>query len=275
MSIILISSEIMAYEKQIAQAVADALGYALLGPEILGEIAAHYDFTADGLAAALHGSPSSLRRDATRRWLRQLACIEAEVLERLKADEIVCWGLAAHLYVRGVSHALKVRLLVDEEQQAKQMAEKQRIATKKALKGLIKAKRGRAQWSEAAFGHSETDPALYDLVINLGQIDPDEAGSTIVTAVGYRKFQPMTYSMKRLAEGALAARVRAKLLATMADFRVEATDGKVKVISKAMKRERQKKAAAIKAVAGEVEGVEFVEVHLINYVIRAAAESYR
>jgi len=275
MSIILISSEIMAYEKQIAQAVADALGYALLGPEILGEIAAHYDFTADGLAAALHGSPSSLRRDATRRWLRQLACIEAEVLERLKADEIVCWGLAAHLYVRGVSHALKVRLLVDEEQQAKQMAEEQRIATKKALKGLIKAKRGRAQWSEAAFGRSEADPALYDLVINLGQIDPDEAGRTIVSAVGYRKFQPMTYSMKRLAEGALAARVRAKLLATMADFRVEATDGKVKVISKAMKRERQKKAAAIKAVAGEVEGVEFVEVHLINYVIRAAAESYR
>ena len=275
MSIILISSETMAYEKQIAQAVADALGYALLGPEILGEIAAHYDFTADGLAAALHGSPSSLRRDATRRWLRQLACIEAEVLERLKADEIVCWGLAAHLYVRGVSHALKVRLLVDEEQQAKQIAEEQRIATKKALKGLIKAKRGRAQWSEAAFGRSETDPALYDLVINLGQIDPDEAGRTIVSAVDYRKFQPMTYSMKRLAEGALAARVRAKLLATMADFRVEATDGKVKVISKAMKRERQKKAAAIKAVAGEVEGVEFVEVHLINYVIRAAAESYR
>jgi len=265
----------MAYEKQIAQTVADALGYALLGPEILGEIAARYDLTADGLTTALHSSPSFWRRDAIQRWLRQLACIEAEVLERLKAGDIVCWGLAAHLYVRGVSHALTVRLLVDEEQQVKQMAKEQRVATKKALKGLNKAKRGRAQWSEAAFGRSEADPALYDLVINLGQIDPDEAGRTIVSAVGYRKFQPMTYSLKRLAEGALAARVRARLLATMADVRVEATDGKVKVISKAMKRERQKKAAAIKAVAGEVEGVEFVEVHLINYVIRAAAESYR
>jgi hypothetical protein len=85
----------------------------------------------------------------------------------------------------------------------------------------------------------------------------------------------MTYSMKSLAEGALAARVRAKLLSTMADVRVEAVDGRVKVTSKAMKRERQKKAAAIKALACGVEGVEFVEVHLINYVIRAAAESYR
>jgi hypothetical protein len=81
--------------------------------------------------------------------------------------------------------------------------------------------------------------------------------------------------MKRLAEDALAARVKAKLLTTMADVRVEADDGRVTVTSKAMKRDRQKKAAAIKAMAGEVEGVEFVEVHLINYVIRAAAESYR
>jgi len=275
MSIILISSEIAGFEAPIAQAVADALGYTLLGPEILSDIAAHYDLTPEKLSASLHDNPLPLRREATKCWLRRLACIEAEVLERLKPDNIVCWGLAAHLYVRGVSHALKVRLLMDEEQQAKRMAEKQATTAGKALKKLAKEKRNRAQWAEAAFAHSEADPSLYDLVINLGQIDPDEAVHTITAAVGYRKFQPMTYSMKRLAEDALAARVKAKLLASMADVRVEASDGRVKVISKAMKRDRQKKAADIKAMAGEVEGVEFVEVHLINYVIRAAAESYR
>jgi cytidylate kinase len=275
MSIILISSEVMAYEKQIAQAVADARGYELLGPEILADVAAHNDLAADKLAASLSCNPSPWRREATKRWLRHLACIEAEVLDRLKADNTVCWGLAAHLYVRGVSHALKVRLLVDEEQHAKQIAEERSISVKKALKWLENEKRNCAQWSATAFGRNEADPAMYDLVINLGQIDPDEAVATITSAVGYRKFQPMTYSKKTLAEGALAARVKAKLLSTMADVRVEANDGRVKVTSKAMKRERQKKAAAIKALAGEVEGVEFVEVHLINYVIRAAAESNR
>jgi cytidylate kinase len=275
MSIILISSEVMEVEQEIAQAVADALGYALLGPEILSDIAARYDLSADKLAAALLSNPSPLRREATKRWLRRLACIEAEVLEQLRSDNIVCWGLAAHLYVRGVSHALKVRLLLDEQQQAKQMAEAQGMTPAKALKRLLNEKRRRTQWSTAAFDHNEADPGMYDLVINLGQIDPDEAVKTMTAAVGYRKFQPMTYSMKRLAEDALAARVRAKLLTTMADVRVEASDGRVKVTSKAMRRDRQKKAAAIKAMAGEVEGVEFVEVHLINYVIRAAAESYR
>lgn len=275
MSIILVSSEVMAFEKQIAQAVAETLGYALLGPETLDDIAAHNDLAADKLAASLNCNPSPWRREATKRWLRHLACIEAGVLERLKSDNIVCWGVGAHNYVRGVSHALKVRLLVDEQQQAKQIAETRGIPIKKALKLLDNEKRNCEQWSSAAFGRSEADPSMYDLVINLSQIDPDEAVRTISTAVGYRKFQPMTYSMKTLAEGALAARVKARLLSSMSDVQVEASDGRVKVTSKAMKRERQKKAAAIKAMAGEVEGVEFVEVHLINYVIRAAAESFR
>jgi cytidylate kinase len=275
MSIILVSSEVQTSEKQVAQAVADTLGYALLGPEVLDDIAAHNDLAADKLAASLNCNPSPWRREATKRWLRLLAVIEAGVLDHLKSDNIVCWGVAAHNYVRGVSHALKVRLLVDEQQQAKQIAEERGIPVKKAIKLLDNEKRNCEQWSAAAFGRNEADPSMYDLVINLSQIDPDEAVRTISTAVGYRKFKPMTYSMKTLAEGALAARVKARLLTSISDVQVEASDGRVKVTSKAMKRERQKKAAAIKAMAGEVEGVEFVEVHLINYVIRAAAESFR
>jgi cytidylate kinase len=265
----------MALEKQIAEAVAETLGYELLGSEVLNDIARKNDLPPDKLSAALKITPSPLRWEATRRWQRNLSCIEAEVLDRLKKNNIVCWGVAAHLYVCGVSHALKVRLLADGDQEARKIAEEKGITVKRAQRRMISEGRNRAQWSVAAFGRDDSDPALYDLVINLGQIDPDEAVGTIAGAVGYRKFQPMTYSMKNLAEGALAAKVKARLLTSMADVRVEASDRRVKVTSKAMKRERQKKAAAIKALAGEVEGVEFVEVHLINYVIRAAAESYR
>lgn len=275
MSTIIISSDIAAIEKQIALQVAEKLGYQTIGPEILPQIAAKNDMTVEKLSAALEKSPSAIRREASKRWLRYLACIEADVLERMKADNLVCWGLAAHLYVMGVSHALKVRLLPDMQAQAQKIAKDNNITEKKAMRQIETQQRKRELWANSAYGRSELDPSMYDLVINLGQIEPDEAVGTISGAVGYRKFQPMTYSMKSLAEGALAARVRAKLLASMADVRVEASDGRVKVTSKALKRERNKKAAAIKELAGSVDGVEFVEVHLINYVIRAAAESYR
>ena len=87
-----------------------------------------------------------------------------------------------------------------------------------------------------------------------------------------RSLAPVTVQRGVLA---LAAEVKTKLLVLMSDVRVEARDGKVVVTSKAMKREREKKFAAIKALAGAVKGVDYVEVHLINYVIRAAAESNR
>jgi cytidylate kinase len=275
MPIIIISSETAQSAQQIAQAAADALGYKCLGPEILADIAAKYGLQVDKLNEALGNDQSKFRRMRAKRRSQLLAYIEAEVLDRLMTDNIICWGVASHLYVQGVSHAMKVRLLVNSGQEAEKVAQQSGVSVQRAAKSIQNAIRKQEQWALSAYGLNESESAMYDLVINLGQIDPDEAVRTIAGAVAYRKFKPMTYSIKSLAENALAAKVKTKLLETLSEIRVQARDGKVVVTSKALKRERQKKAAAIKELAGQVEGVEFVEVHLINYVIREAAESFR
>jgi cytidylate kinase len=275
MPIIVISSEIEESARQIAPATAEALGYQCLGPEILAGIAAECSVPEEKLAQALGNIQPKFKRMRSKTRSQLLARVEAAVLDRLMADNIVCWGVAAHLYVQGVSHAMKVRLLANQGQQAQKMAAEQNVAIKRAEKSIQDTIRKQAQWSQSAYDLDESDPSMYDLVVNLEQIDPDEAVRTIAGAAAYRKFKPMTYSIKTLAENALAAKVKTKLLETMSDVRVQARDGKVVVTSKALKRERQKKAATIKELAGQVEGVEFVEVHLINYVIREAAESLR
>lgn len=275
MPIIIISSDSAQAAEKIATSTAKSVDYPCIGPELLSDIATRYNLPSDKMDEALGVSKSSWRRMRPKRRTQLLSCIEAEVLDRLKTDNVVCWGMGAHLYVQGVSHAMKVRLLIDEEQQVGEIAQQRNISLKKAAKWLQNEMRKKEQWSQSAYGQNELDPAMYDLVINLGNIDPDEAVRTISGAVAYRKFKPMTYSLKSLEGNAMAARVKAKLLETMSDIRVQARDGKVVVTSKALKREKRKKAAAIKEIAGQVEGVEFVEVHLINYVIREAAESYR
>lgn len=275
MSIIIISSDSLEHAQQIAKGTAEAVGYQCLGPELLGEIAAAHKLPVEKLKEALGTNHSKWKRLRAKRRDQLLARIEAEVLSRLMADRIVCWGLAAHLYVEGVSHALKVRLLADTREQVKQVALQRDVSEERAEKLLQREKLKQAQWSQIAYGRDESDPSMYDLVINLEQISPDESIKTIAGAVGYRKFQPMTYSTKNLAECALAAKVKTKLLEKMNEVRVQVRDGRVVVTSKAFKRERQKKAATIKEIAGAVEGVEFVEVHLINYIIREAAESFR
>ncbi len=275
MSIIVISADDRAAEDQIGSRTAEITGYGRLEYGLLKEIAAKYDIEEEKLAEALEREPSLLRGMPPKKWYYYLACIEAEVLERLAADKMVTWSLAAHLYVLGISHALRVRILSDSEKMAKAVAEENGVSLQKARKILAKRQRQRVQWSQAAYGQDETDPALYDLVINLGQIDPDEAAATIAKAVGYRKFEPMTYSRKCLANLLLAAKVKTRLLETMSDIDVQSRDGRVIVTTKALRRDKQKKTLAIKELAGSVEGVNFVEVHFNNDIFKEAAQSLR
>lgn len=275
MPIIILASDPPEAESPIASRIAADLGYRTLSRDDLPAIAAGGGAPEARLAEVLDRSPSRWRRMPPARWNHLLTLLEAEVLNRLKEDNIVCWGLAAHLYAMGIAHALKVRLWEDPATRAEKLAAASGITLKQAQRRLADSLERRRRWCREAFGQDETEASLYDLAINLGPIAPDEAVATITGAVAYRRFQPTTYSAGCLADLALSARVRAKLLGSLTDVRVQAQGDKVVVTSKAMKRERRRKAAAIKELAGAVDGVGFVEVHLINYVIRAAAESFR
>jgi cytidylate kinase len=267
MSIFIISSDAREIEQKIAKQIAEAMGYKLLDRDILPEVAAKYQIDSNKLSEALKTTPSLFKKLQSRQWRHYLACNEADVLEKLMADNIVCQGLAAHLYVNDVSHAMKVRVLSGNRQGIQMVAEKNGISLQKAEKWRADVLQLRKKWSLAAYNYDETDLTRYDLVINLEQIDPAEAVKTIIGAAEYRKFQVMTYSMKCLSDLALAAKVNSVLLQSMADVRVQARDGSVVVLTKASNRQKSKKIETIKSLAGGVEGVSYVEVHVKKNIL--------
>jgi hypothetical protein len=73
----------------------------------------------------------------------------------------------------------------------------------------------------------------------------------------------------------LATKVRAILMSSYSDVRVRADGTTVVVETNALKREKRKRAEKIKELAGQVPGVDYVEVHVINDLLRQAAESFR
>jgi cytidylate kinase len=271
MSIIIISSDVKEIEEMIARKVAEAMGWNLLGPEILNDIPAKRRIDPDKLREAMKSTPSLFKNLSSRQWRHYLACVEAETLDRLLADNIVCWGLSAHLYVTGVSHVMRVRVLSASSQGLMEIAEQKQISLQKAEKLRADALVQRKKWSLAAWNNDETDLSRFDLVINLDQIDPGEAVNTIISAAAYRKFQVMTYSLKCLSDLALAAKVNAALLKSMADVKVQARDGSVIVLTKALRPQKRKKIAAIKELAGNIEGVNYVEVHVKKNILGEAA----
>jgi hypothetical protein len=212
MSIIIISSDAYSVGRDIAVKTAEVMQYDFLGRESLAEVAQKYDIEETKLITALDQGPSFLGMKK-KFQSRCLAYIQEATLGALLKDKTVCHGLAAHLYVLGISHVLNVLILADPNRSFRESG------SKKDAKKLIERRNSlRRRWSMDAFGLDETDPSQYDLTISLSQIDADEAVKIIIETITYRRFNPMTYSVKCLQDLELAARVRTSLLADFPDF---------------------------------------------------------
>ncbi|MCD6560957.1 MAG: cytidylate kinase-like family protein [Deltaproteobacteria bacterium] len=274
MPIIAFSSDSYQKSGEIAVKTAEALGYKCLDRKILRSVAAKHDIPEENLIKALDETPSFMGM-SSKAWKRYLIYIQEVVLGILLDDNVVCHGLAAHLYLLGISHVLKVRLFEGREARAGIIAKQERVSREKAKKIVRRKEKQRKRWSLEAFGRDETDPSFYDMSINISQIDPGEAVSMLVTATGYRKFKPMTYSMECMRERELTGRVRVALLKDFPNAMVQARGSAVVVEIKALKREKSRKISAVKELVGNISGVHHVEVHIIKDIFREAAESGR
>ena len=139
MSIIIISSDSYGIGRDMAKSTAEALEYNFLGREILGRVAEKYEISEERLAKALEEGPSFFGK-SIKLWNRHLAYIQEAVMSELLKDNLVCQGLAAHLYVLGVSHALRVYILSDAEDRVRQLASQEGISIEKTLKRLNREK---------------------------------------------------------------------------------------------------------------------------------------
>ncbi|MBW2653910.1 MAG: cytidylate kinase family protein [Deltaproteobacteria bacterium] len=272
MSVLILSSENEELENQIAQKTAERLGYTTLDQQFYNEIAKKYTLDSKKLMDAMIITPSFLKRMPSKQWYYYLSCVEVEVLARLLEDNCVCWGLAAHLYVAVISHVLKVRLIGGHSLMSSGQGNMDEGKIKKII---AEQERSRENWSMTAYNRKEADPGLYDMVINLDQVQPDEAVDTLSTTMGYPRLKAMTYSKNNLADRALAARVKNVLLKSLTDIQVDAQNGTVVVTTASVKREKSKKIDTIKKIAAQVEGIGYLEVHWNKDMLTEAAMSYR
>lgn len=275
MSVIIISSDSHDIELKTAKLISETIGYRVMTREsILPMVAEKYEVPVDELIKVLEKRPSILK-SSLRRWKLLLSYIQETVLDELLKDNQICHGLAAHLYVLGVSHVLRVRILSNNEEKTRQIMAHGGITRQAALKLFEKEKKYRSQWSKDLLGMDETDSSRYDLSINLNNIGLDDAIKLIEETISYRRFKTMTYSMKCIDDLALAVRARAVLIKRFPDIRVGANNGKLIITLLSLRREKKKKTKIIKEMIDDIPGVDYVEVHVINDFFGQAAESFR
>jgi len=262
MTSILLSSDDPQVAEDIAFRFAQGEGYKHVGLSLLSEIAKKHDVSEEKLQWALDGTGA--RKVSRKERDVLLSYVQAATLETLVQDRVVSAGLAAHLYVKNVSHVLQLRVLANPEKRLEEYGEQHKLSRRKAQKALEKLREERIRWSTESFGVSEYDPSIYDIVVQLKQIDTDRVLRIIRETAAFRGFQTMTYSRRCLQNLQLASEVHVALLPSYPAIRVKADGDRVIVHVKCSKRQKPQTVSGIKELARGVETVGLVEVHTVS-----------
>lgn len=239
MTIITISRGSYSKGKVIAELVSAKLGFECVGRDILIETSEHFHIPEIKLIRAIHDAPKILDRFGYKKE-RYLAFIENAFLHHVKDANVVYHGLAGHVFLKGVSHVLKVRIISDMEDRIKLEMEREKISAKDAAAVLKKDDEERRKWSRYLYDIDPSDPSLYDLVIHIRKITPEMATNLICDAAASALFKHTDESMKAMQDLYLASKVKAALIQQVPLVGVIADGGVVHVTTRGhLSREAQ------------------------------------
>jgi len=269
MAIITISRGSYSKGKDIAEAVADRLGYECLSRDVLLEASEHFNVPEVKLVRALHDAPNVLQR-FTHGKANYVAYIQMAFLEKVQKDDVVYHGLAGHFFVRDIPHVLKVRIIADFEDRVEIEMAREDISEEKARHILLKDDEERRRWGLALYGIDTADPSLYDLVIHVRKLEIPDAVDMIVDTARLPQFQTTPESQKALDELLMAARARSTIIKRWPDSHVTAHDGVVYVHVEAILRQEAQVVGDITKRILEVPGVTDVRVSVSPITLMTA-----
>jgi cytidylate kinase len=261
--IIAISADSYCMGEEIAEGVSRAMNYRCVGAELVAAAAGAFNVPEAPLKQALKKTPSLLER-FTGRTQRHIAYLEATLSEYMLGENLVYLGLLGFPLLQGVAHVLKVRITANTEDRLRRGAKRENLSQEDVSSLIRQSDEQCRKWFNARYGLDVTRSALFDLVINVGRMEPqdrEDAVETITTTARHKKFQPTTYSLNCMKNTAMSCRVRAALIESHPDVRVKSNQGTVYVCSKSLNPKKQKEILSFKDRVMKMEGVEHVEVY--------------
>jgi len=265
MSIITISRGSYCKGKEVAEKVAQKLGYKCVARDAIIETSKEFNITEIKLIRAIHDAPSILERFNCSKE-KYLAYLHATMLEHFQKDNIVYHGLAGHFFIKNVSHVLKVRIIADMEDRVKLEMEREGISKREALRLLKNDDKERRKWCKYIYGIDKWDPSLYDLVIHIKKITVENAVDLICNTVRLEQFRATPESQKALDNMLVAAKVKVLLIDMKPDIEVVAENGTVSIKAKYTQFKDEEMIHKIEEIAKSVPGVRNVEVDLFAHL---------
>jgi cytidylate kinase len=184
---------------EIAEKLAQKMGYECISREVLLEASKEFNIPEVKLIRAIEDAPSIFDhiKDGKRRYV---AFIREAFLEYIQKDNIVYHGFAGHFFTKEIPNILKVRIIANMEFRVKVVMERENISEEKARKLLYRIDIERRKWSMYLYGIDTNATELYDVILHIDCLHVDGAVDFIYDLAKRPCFQTTPESQKKLRE---------------------------------------------------------------------------
>ena len=208
--------------QELAETVAQDLGYRCVGREVLIEASRRYRIPEAKLNEIIEKGPHWWERLLQDLRPYRIA-LQATLCELASDGKVVYHGHLGHELFPGIGHVLKVLLTAPIEFRIEQVRARQNLTDAAARRYIDEVDKARSRRLMAMFGADWRDPNRDDLVLNIGKMRRDGAKRVIVQAAKLEEYQPTAASNQAFNDLALGSRVHAAL-STSIDVRASALE---------------------------------------------------
>ena len=199
--------------QELAETVAQGLGYHCVGREVLVEASRRYRIPEAKLNEIVEKGPHWWER-----LLQDLrpyrVALQAALCELADDGKVVYHGHLGHELLPGIGHVLKVLLTAPVEFRIEQVRSRQNLADAAARHYIEEVDKARSRRLMAMFGTDWRDPNRFDLILNMSRMRREGATRVIIEAAKLEEYQPTAASKQAFNDLVLGSRVHATLLAS-------------------------------------------------------------
>lgn len=269
MPIITISRGSFSGGKVLAEALGQQLGYRCIDRDQIIQKAAAWGVSEDDLRTAIEKPPTFFGQSPQTKYI-YLAFIQAALAEAVQTGKAIYHGLAGHLLLGKGPHVLRTRIIAPMEFRVAKVQDRFSYSRKEAIAYIRNVDEERRKWTKFLYDVDWADDSLYDLVLNLEQMDIQQACELICAASKLRCFEFTAETQKTMDDLVLSSRVKAMLAMDPAtasfQFEVVADSGSVSVKGGIVSPDQGKRIREIIRNVPDVVDVELRDLQLFAHI---------
>jgi len=244
---------------EVAQQVADRLGYRLISTEnLLSEASSRFEIAEEKLSRAMHG-PRSLFNRLTRDKERAIASLRLALADLIKDDNAVYSGFAGHLLDKSLTNVLRVCLVARQETRVKAAMQDEKIGEKEAKKLVAKEDEARTLWTQYVCERGPWDKSLYDLFLPMDDTSVKQVVDEIAENAKKPPLQSTPAATRATKDFLLVALVYQALVEAGHEVEVASDAGQVTLTINQYVMRLEKHEAELKKLVSAIPGVNQVK----------------